>query len=231
MKNPVFYLLLICIQLIAFSSSAQGLKAHFDSIYHKNPALYNGMVFSNIYDRSVLGTQFYEENNFIKNKLGVSEEVFNDQYINYDVYNQKLLLTYLDENYAQKMVEIPIENVQFFTLNDHYFEAIPDQNNEYKYYEVFPFKENKILINWTKYMKNNSNNAYYPYRFSSIKKQVSLYIDNEIYKIQNNKEFISYFPEDQKGKIRSWLKKSKMKIHKASFSQMKDLVNYLAETE
>lgn len=231
MKYSVVYLLFICIQLTALAVSGQDLKAHFDSTYHKDPALYNGMVFSNIYDRSVLGTQFYEENNFNKNKLGVSDKIFKDQYINYDVYNQKLLLTYLDENNAQKMVEIPIENVQFFTIADHYFESIKDLNNEYKYYEVFPFKENKILLYWSKYMKNNSNNAYYPYRFSSIKRQVSLYFDNEIFKIQKNKDFISYFPLDQQDKLRSWLKTSKIKIHKASISQMKELANFLEESE
>lgn len=231
MKNFLFFLLFICAQLIAISSSSQSLKAHFDSIYHKDPVLYNGMVFSNIYDRSVFGTQFFEENSFRKNTLGISDKIYKEQYINYDVYNQKLLLTYLDDNNAQKMVEIPIENTQFFTISDHYFEAIEDVNKEYRYYEVFKYKDNKILIYWMKYMKNNTNNAYYPYRFSKIQRQVSLIKNKEIFKIKNNKEFISYFPDDQQKKIRSWLKSNKTKIQKATFSEMNELTSYLSELE
>jgi len=228
MKYFIPYSLLICFQLISLSSSSQNLKARFDSIYDKDPVLYNGVVFSAIYDRSVYGTQFFEENNFRKNNLGISDMIYTDEYINYDVYKQKLLLTFLDDNNAQKMVEIPIENVQFFTIGDHYFEAIEDSNKEYKYYEVFTFNGNKILFYWMKYLKSNTNNAYYPYRFSAIQRQILLLKNDEIFKIKKNKELIAYFPEDQQKKIRSWLKSKKIKIQKATLSEMNELTSYLS---
>jgi hypothetical protein len=189
------------------------------------------MIFSTIYDRSVYGTQFFEENSFRKNKLGISDKIFIDQYINYDVYDQKLLLTFMDDNHAQKMVEIPIETVQFFTIGDHYFEAIIDADKEYSYYEVFPFKGSKILIYWMKNLKNNPNNVYYPYRFSTIQRDVSLLINGELFKVKNNKVFVSYFPENRQKNIRSWLKKNKIKVQKATYTEMKELTGFLSEIE
>jgi hypothetical protein len=227
MKNIILLFLSICFYLSTVNLLAQDLKAHFDSTYNRDPLLYNGIIFNDLYKRQVKGTQFFEENTFKKNELGISDQVFSDQYINYDVYHQKLLLTYLDDNYAQKMIEIPLENVQFFTLNDHYFEVLADNENSDNIYEVYAYKNAKILIYWLKFMKENSQDYTYTHRFSNMQRQTTLYINDHFYRIKNNKEFISYLPEEQRETVKVWMKEKKIKIEKADSQRLDQLVKYL----
>lgn len=226
MRKFIFYTFFLLPFMYAENSIGQTLKTHFDSIYNKDPKLYNGIIFTDIYTRSVAGTQFFEENSFRRNDLGLKTGDFQEQYINYDVYSQKLLLTYLDDNYAQKMIEIPIENIRYFTLGGRSFEVLTGPDGSYRIYQVYQYNKGKILIYWMKYMKKNSNNAY-AYRFSDIQKQIWLKINDDFFRVKNNKDLIEYINLTQKNELQAYLKTNKFKIQKEDQVKMQEFINYI----
>lgn len=228
MKLLTPYIFISLFILFVNSSVAQDQKSELDAVYNMDPELYNGIISPFIYDRSVIGTQFLEENKFRQNNVGISDRIFEDQYINYDVYGQKLLLTFLNENGAQKMFEVPIENIQFFYIGDSYFEVLVDSKNEYIFYQVFTFEKSKILIHWSKNMKHNTGSTRYAYRFSTIQKQVWLLQDEDYHKIKNNKEFIQYLPTEQQVDAQNWFKSNKIKIQKANNESLQQISDYLS---
>ena len=231
MRSFNYFIFFFLLLFAANDSISQNLRAQFDSIYNRDPSLYNGIIFSDIYTRSVAGTQFFKENSFKRNDLGLKDKVFEQEYINYDVYNQKLLLTYLDDNYAQKMIELPIENVTFFKIDDSYFEVLIDPENNYKIYEVFEVKEGKLLVNWTKYMKKNSSTGKYSYRFSDIQRQVWLLKNEEYFRIKNNKTFLTYIADNQNIEVQKYFKSTKFKIQKADSIALRKFIQFLNTLE
>ena len=211
----------------SYSSIAQELKEKFDAVYNLDPELYNGQIFTNVYRRDIDGTQFFQEKTFKQNDLSLYKKFYKDQYINYDVYSQKLLLTYLDANLAQKIIEIPLENVRFFYIENNYFEVMVGPNNDFRIFQTFNFNNNKILIYWMKNLKANTGSVYYRFRFTNLEKQMWLLLNDHYYKVNNNKTFISSFPSDQQSTIKAWLKENKIKIQKADNLELDLLSNYL----
>ena len=182
-----------------------------------------------MYGKNVDGHQYFEERNFRKNKLGLNHRVYEEQYINYDVYAQKLLLTYLDDNNSQKIIEIPQELVQFFSIANNYFEMLLDEDNNYRIFQSFTFNQDKILIYWKKNLTKNTGAVYYDYRFTKMEKQIFLFLNGQYYKVKNNKRFIDQFPDEAQANIQKWLKNNKIKIQKADNSSLELLCKYLSE--
>lgn len=224
---------LISLSFIVFLFSAtclsQDVKKQLDEVYNLDPELYNGQIFSNVYGKNVFGHQYFEERNFKRNELGLNHKVYQEQYINYDVYAQKLLLTYLDDNNAQKIIEIPEELVQFFSIGNSYFEMLLDEDNNYRIFQSFPFNNAKILIYWKKNLTKNTGAVYYDYRFTEMEKQIFLLVDGHYIKIKNNKKFADQFPDEERTNIQKWLKTNKIKIQKADNSELELLSKYLSE--
>jgi hypothetical protein len=224
---------LFSLYFIAFFFSgtcfSQELKKQLDEVYNLDPELYNGRIFSNVYGNNVNGHQYFEERNFRRNELGLNHKVYEEQYINYDVYAQKLLLTYLDDNNAQKIIEIPQELVQFFSIGNNYFEMLLDEDNNYRIFQSFTFNKNKILIYWTKNLTKNTGAVYYDYRFTKMEKQIFLLLNGQYYKVKNNKRFVNQFPDEEQANIQKWLKANKIKIQKADNSAFELLTKYLSE--
>lgn len=231
MRSPFFFILFLFSILNASSSIGQDLKSQYDKVYNMDPELYNGEIFTNIYTRSVVGTQFYEENTFRRNNLTLLYKSFEDQYINYDVYHQKLLLTYMDENHSQKMIEIPTENIKNFYIGDNYFEVLQGPEGNYTFYQVFTINESKLLLYWVKYMKTNSTTVKNSYRFGDMQKQIWFLQNGEYTKVKNNKELVSIFSEPQYENVGTWLKENKIKIQKTDNTKLQLLVSYLNKEE
>lgn len=223
-----FILTFILLFNYSYSSFSQELKEQLDAVYNLDPELYNGQVFTNVFPRDVDGNQFFQEKNFRENDLALSKQFYKDRYINYDVYSQKLLLTYLDANNAQKIIEIPLENIRFFYIGNNYFEVMIGPNKDYKIFQTFNFNDNKILIYWMKNLKVNTGSVYYRYRFTNLEKQMWLLLNDHYFKINNNKSFIRSFPSEQQKSIKAWLKENKIKIQKADNLELELISNYLS---
>jgi len=221
-----FLIFFVCFN---YSSFGQELKVQLDAVYNLDPELYNGQVFSNIYRRDIDGDQFFQEKNFRQNDLALSGKFYKDQYINYDVYSQKVLLTYLDGNNAQKVIEIPLENIRFFYIGNNYFEVMTGPDNDYKIFQTFNFNDNKILIYWMKNLKVNTGSVYYRYRFTNLEKQMWLLLNERYFKVNNNKSFIRSFPVEQQTSIKGFLKENKIKIRKADTLELELISNYLSQ--
>lgn len=227
MRSPFLFILFLFSILCTTQVIGQDLKSQYDKVYNMDPDLYNGIIFTNIYNRSVVGTQFFEENTFRRNDLTLGTRTFNDQYINYDVYHQKLLLTFIDESHAQKMVEIPTENIRHFYIGESYFEVLKNNEGDYKFYQVYNFNESKLLVYWIKYMKSNSTTVKNSYRFTDMRKQLWLLQDGDYTRVKNNKAFISTLPESKQSTVQTWLKENKIKIQKADHTNLQLLTAFL----
>ena len=228
MNIRVSIILLILIVSLTDSLNAQELKSELDEVYNMNPELYNGSIFTGVYRGRVDGTQFLLSKDFFTGDIGLKVNTFKQQQLNYDVYEQKVLLSFKDDIEAIKIIEVPLANLNFFYLDNKYFEVQEWEGNSYRIFQVFGDDSLKILIHWTKTLNAGTGSQNNRSKFSNLKKRLWLYIDGDYHPIKNNKTLISHLSPDQQALVKEWLKKNKIKIQKADDEEFQMIIDYLA---
>jgi hypothetical protein len=226
--SSILYAFLLLLFPSVNSLYSQQLKQQFDEVYSMDPILYNGRVFSDLYRTGVDGTQFFNSENFSLGDLKLNQRVFTLQELNYEVFAQKLLLSFTDKIKAKKIIEIPLEHVQYFYLRSKYFEIIEWSDNTYKIFQVISSGEYKLLIFWYKILVNGAQAINNQQRFSDLKSKIWMLKDDDYYPIKNNKSIITLFQPEQQPEIKKWLKSNGVKVQKADDKDLQMLINYLS---
>ena len=209
--------------------NAQQLKAEFDKVYSMDPKLYNGRVFTEIYRIGVSGNQFFSDEEFQKGDLGLNHQVYKEQELNYDVYRQKLLLSFYNYINARVVIEVPLLNTQFFYLENKYFEVLKLKDDSKEIFQVFGDDHCKILLQWSKSLSTKSYSGNYQRKFSDLKKQTWVYIEGEYYSYKKNKSFIKLFGSEHQDDIEKWLKSNRVKIQKTDDASLQKLAEFCSQ--
>ena len=210
--------------VVGHVKAQQAIEA--DSIYGLNPQLYNGRIYKDYYGNSVKGHQFLVSEEYKNGTLQVNGQVFEGLSLNYDVYGQKLLFSFENQTKATKIIIIPLDNIQSFIFDNKYYEVIWWQNQEYKIFQTIISTQSKIIIYVKKELVTTTSTSEYDYQFSDVKKQFWLLKDGEYYSFRNNRSFTKLFDKDKNKIIKKWIKQHQIKIHKASDSQINELLNF-----
>lgn len=220
-------ILLILFIFFADSLLAQDtVEVKLDQVYNMNPELYNGKVFTGIYRGKIDGTQFFISKKFLTGELRLNQQVFKQQKLNYDVYDQKVLLSFKDDINATKIIELPLANVEFFYLDSKYFE-VHVWLNGYRIFQTFGINELKILLYWTRTLNAGTGSESSRSRFSSLKKRIWLFREGSYYAVKNNKTLRKLYTDEQQLILKKWQKKNKIKIQKADDEQLQMIIDYL----
>jgi hypothetical protein len=206
---------------------AQELKAEFDKAYNMDPELYNGKVFTGVYRGKVDGNQFFESFVFLKGDLALNNATYPLQSLNYDVFEQKILLSFIDAIKATKIIELPLANVRYFYLEEKYFEVHLWGESKYRIFQSIANDEVSILINWTKTLNAGTGAQNNRSRFSKLKKRIWVLMEEDYHPIKNNKTFGALFSIEKQDLLKKWLKETRIKIQKADDAQLLMIIEYL----
>lgn len=229
MRIYIFYISFLFWFSAGNSLVAQQLKAQYDEIYNLDHELYNGLIFTEVYRIGVAGNQFFLNEDFQFGKLGLNDQVYDDQNLNYDVFRQKLLLSFENEFNARVVIEVPLLNAQFFYLENKYFEVLPWEDDSKKIFQVFGNEGCKILIEWNKSLSTKSYSGNYNRKFSDLKKKVWFLKNGEYHAVKNNRSFIELFEIEKQDDIEKWLKSNRIKIQKADDASLQMLAEYCSQ--
>lgn len=224
---------LICIAVSLFLGvqflTAQNLKNQMDMVYGLSPILFNGKVYSDFYNNQVKGHQFLLVKTMTKGSLTIQNQSFTNQKLNLDIYEQKVLLEFQDQNNAVKLIEIPLEHLNEFNLGQkHFIISNPDSLNS-KIYQIIGDEETLFRIYWYKKLETTSSASVYDYEFSEPKKEITLIYKGEISQINKNKTLIKIIEPSRQKEFKRWLKKRKIKIYKANDDDFQLITKYLEQ--
>ncbi len=219
----IFYLpLFYCHQV-----SGQEQLNNMDDIYGLNPELYNGKVYSDFYGSSVKGHQFLWSPEYSKGDLIINNKSYHEQIINYDIFKQKLLLSFTNYTKTQRIIEIPLKNIQSFSFSDMYFQLMSMPDSSIKIFQVIGKSKFPILIYWKKNMITTTSTSIYDYKFTEPKRDIWLVKDHQFYPITKNKSLLKLFDKEQAIVLKKWLKSQNIRIQKAKDWQLQKLSEYL----
>lgn len=206
--------------------SAQQSSIGVDDVYGSDPLLYNGRHYTFFLPLNTGGNQYFSGPQFETGSATIRNVTYNGLVLNYDIYNQKLILEYKNNLDATSLIIISDAWLESFSFKDFNFELISSQDTLKRIYQVLGTGPNRILYYWEKYLNLDSFQGSKNHFFSNPKKEMNVYAGNQILRYWNNKIFYSLFASDKRIAIKEYLRKNKINVKKATDQTMTRLIFY-----
>lgn len=248
MMHCLFRLLLLAFLLISSGKlSSQDAYSELDKVYGHDPSIYNGKKYSYFLPSGTGGDQFFTSAEFVKGGVvvkggsgdggtwgqgeegtwGRGERWYYDLDLNYDVYNQKLLLQYMDETGASQIIEVSEAWLEGFTLGEKEFRYLKFDNG-IRIFQVLGDGRYRVLYHWRKNFNLGNSAGHSIYTFSSPVKTRFVFIDGIIRPFGSAGSFVKIFDPVHKDEIKEYLKVHMINLKHAPDQVITDLINYIS---
>ena len=227
MKSTLFFIVFSLYLLSCSPVKSQENFTHVDDIYGLNPELYSGRVYTDFYNTKIKGHQFLKSPSFSTGSLVINELNFENQQLNYDIFKQKLLLSFTNYSQAHRIIEIPLSKVYSFSLSNKQFRILKMHDSTLKIFQVIGDSTFNILIFWRKNINTTTSTSVYDYKFSETKREIWLIRNKEYKQVNSNKALVKLFTKEQSQKVKKWIKAQKFRVKKASDQQLEELSKFL----
>lgn len=209
--------------LLSLNVNAQEFNSYIDSIFGLNPKLYNGQHNPNNIPANIKGQAFFDSPDYKIGTVTINNITYYSIKLNYDIYNQDILINYIDRFGSNSIIRLSNLNISRFSIANKIFETFDAEN---KIFQSIGNGKLKIYYSWQKIIEFKSGSDYRNYKFSKpiIKRYIR--INDKLLKYKNNRSFLRCFNIENKNKIKDYIKANKIKVQKASDRKIHNLITY-----
>lgn len=223
MLRLFFMLILILTPGIIFSQDAVSL---FDQTYGPDPLLYNGRKYTYYLPSGTQGHQFLYSSEFKVGTVRISGKTFGNILLNYDIYNQQLVMKINDPTGAESIIELSKAWLEAFHIENKDF-ILFGKDDDKRFYQVLGKGPAYILYYFSKNIRLDATYGTTQYAFKPPDKSMYLLCDNDLIPFRNNKSFINAWDENQQIELKKYLKKNKINVKKANDKAMLDMIGLM----
>jgi hypothetical protein len=196
----------------------------FEEKYGNDPRLVNGEKYYYPYSLSE-GDPFLEPSPR-KADIRISGEVFEDQTVRYDIYNQYLVLEYEDVYGAVSSLVLQDEWVEAFSYNGRYFKKMKGPEGKERFFQVVYEGPLSCYYRWQKEHKLDLTSGSQTYYFTDPARKAYVLMDGSFHQFRNNRTFRRIFGRDFRKEIRQYMRQHQIRIRAASAHTMEALMEY-----
>jgi hypothetical protein len=227
MKSPpALCAILICMSL-SFTAGAQDIG----TIYGLDPLLHNGRIYAFTLSSETIGHPFLHSQDYKPGYVIIMDQKFEDVLLNYDIYNQELILKFNDIHGANNLIKLSKAWLRSFYLHNREFVLMETGNGQKEFFQVIGGGFLKVLFQWQKKMSLSKEVGKSNYHFSDPVKIMYLYREEAFYKFKNNKSFIGCFAPSQQASVKKYLTENRINVKKASDEEMLNLITFCSHIE
>lgn len=214
--------------LFTFATSLAGQQANnaHSHVYGLDPLLYNGKKYSFFLPSSAAGHQYLISEDFLAGEVTVKGKTYSDLIMNYDIYNQQLLLKYEDENGAINIIELSKAWMESFRLANMVFLCL-DVGDGPRFYQVNGDGRVRILYHWKKDFKLGHDAGPVNYTFTPGTRTTYLYVDGRLTSFRGKKGLVKLLGPEKKEAVAAYIRKHHIHMKTASDRKMSALANYI----
>jgi hypothetical protein len=218
----IFFLLLVPVS----ESTAQQIILAADNVYGSDPLLYNGRLYTAFYGMNAKNNQYLVCSQFEPGSVTLRGVTFTDLLLNYDIYNQQLLLEYTGNPGFTSAIIVSDAWLETFSIKDKKFRVFPVPDEVNRIYQEIGSDQTRILYFWKKYLHfDNTGNSKNPKKtFSNPVREMSLLTDGKIVRYRNNRSFVNLFNPEKKKGIREYINSRHINVKKASDEIVEQLI-------
>ncbi|NMC36865.1 MAG: hypothetical protein GYA41_00895 [Bacteroidales bacterium] len=210
---------------LAFQIHGQHNNDISDDIFGSDPLLFNGRIYTFSPPLNTGGNQFLHDTNFEEGSVTIRGVRYNDLLLNYDVYNQQLILKYNTREDAVNFIVLSDAWLECFTFGGLQFENITLSDSIKQFFQVIGSGPYRILYSWAKKLSLDNFIGAKNHVFSEPHKQMFLLSHNRISKFWNNKSY-SFLFHERRPDVMKFLRGEKINVKKAPDKLMLQVINY-----
>jgi len=219
-------LLVIILFFLSGKLISQDAAKEMDRVYGLDPLLYNGKKYTYFLPSGTGGNQFLFSTDYFTGEVTIKGKSFEGITLNYDIYNQQLLLQYASETGAFNIIEISKAWLESFRLGNLEFQCLSFDNDPH-FYQVLGDGPFYILYYWRKELRLNNSYGAKNFTFTPSMKSQYVFIGDKLQPFRNNRSLISLFDPGHKSEIKNYIYRNRIKIKNASDQTMTELINYI----
>jgi hypothetical protein len=220
------FVFLILLSSLLSQVSAQQKGAVADEIYGSDPLLINGKYYTFFPPLNTGGNQFFANPQFETGSVTIRGIAYTDLLLNYDIYNQQLILKYKNNIGAANLIILSYAWLEKFSIMGIDFEVISVQDTLKRIFQVLGTGTSRILYHWSKDLQLDSFYGAKNHIFSDVRKEMNILTGNQIVRYWNNKSFCSVFDPEKRIAVKEYLRRQNINVRKAVVRTMTDLINY-----
>jgi hypothetical protein len=230
MKIINYTIIFLLFFLISGTAKSQDAVKVLDRVYGPDQTLCNGKKYSYAPPPGTIGHQYLSSMGYFTGTLSIGEKSYEDVSLNYDLFNQQLLLLYNDEAGDMTILEVSKAWIKDFRVGTMYFEYLSLEKQP-RYYQVLGDGAFRILYYWRKDLNLESRGGTPYFTFTPAERDSFVLMDGQLKPFTTNRSFIKLFDPSRQAGIKSYLHKNKIRVKKASDRAMTDMVTFINSTK
>ena len=228
MKSLIYSFLIVVFCSIPGKMISQGVVKDLDQVYGLDQTLCNGKKYVYTPPPGTTRNQYLVSPFYTPGSVKLKGKVFRNILLNYDIFNQQLLLQYANDDGPLNIIEISKAWLNGFSLGNRNFELLkPDQ--EQRFYQVLGEGPVRILYFWRKTLNLNNAIGTYNFVFSNAIRDSYVLLDGQLKPFNSNRSLVKLFEQGKRPEIKSYLHKNRVKVKKASDQEMTEMVNFIGK--
>lgn len=219
-------LLLSAFVLASVHALAQTDNENSDPVYGHDPLLYNGRMYTFFPAAGTTGYQYLNAKFDSEGSIKIRGTLFTNVSLNYDVYNQFVVLKYSDALNSSGLIEISPAWLESFTLNGCNFEFVAGADTSRRIYQVIGNGENIIMYFHHKELLIDTRTTARNFYFPDATRDMFILRADRMIRFNTNRTFIHAFSENNQPVVKKYMRKNKIKVKRSTDLVMTELINF-----
>ncbi len=194
--------------------------------YGPSTNLLNGVKYHYPY-RSARGNPFFEVQGEQDASIQINGRLYEKQKIKYDIYNQFIVLDFLNSSGAPGSIVLSNEWLDYLVIGGCQFKKFSDENGSERFGQVIFEGNFGCVYFWEKEYSPNLHDGERHYQFSDPIRHPCIVIQEQFYPYSGKRSFLKCFPEQNQLQIKSYLKEKRIRIRKSTDLEMQSLMGYI----
>ncbi|RLD41956.1 MAG: hypothetical protein DRI86_12480 [Bacteroidetes bacterium] len=217
-RSAIVLCILLYVATISYGQDNNATKLGLDN------SLYNGKYYTYFVSKDIKGDQFIKTKVFTHGKIWKNEVEFDSILLNYDVYNQDLILKFNSREGALKLIAISMANLDSFLLDNKLFIINRTITDDYYIFNKVEYKHQKFLIHYSKELVLKTKLNDIQYEFNKLISTMHYSDGKKYYLVNNNHGLLRVINQDKKKEVKAFLKSKKYKLQKMSEPELLELL-------
>jgi hypothetical protein len=226
MKRITYSFLIIILFSFSETIQSQNVSKDYDQVYGLDQTLCNGKKYNYFATPGTSGHQYLLSPGFETGSVTLKGKIYQDIILNFDIFNQQLLLQFSDGTGKVNIIEVSQAWLQGFRLGKRNFELLTLEKDPC-FYQVLGEAPVRILYYWRKSLNLSNTIGTSNYVFSAAVRDSFVLMDGKLKPFNSKRSLIRLFEAGHRQEIKSYIRKHKIRIRKASDQVMGEMITYI----
>jgi len=203
------------------------LKENFDHLNGPDYNLLNGRQYDLPY--SGISHPYFNTDRYRPGSLLLNGEAYDSVTINYDIFDQQVILQYPGSSGQNIKVVLNRELIDRFTIDGLSFRLMSFPETGSSFFQVVSSGDISCFLRWEKTLSRSTVSGNTSYKYSKQSREIYLQRGGQLYVVRSRSSFTGIFDEAYQKEIKGFLHREKIRFRNASEKKLGDLMNFCIE--